>query len=41
MVLAELEKLFSEEVRLPENSPFGEVRASKRIIDVVEFKLEI
>jgi len=41
VVLAELEKLLSEEVRLPEKSPFGDGRASKRIIDVVESKLEI
>ena len=41
VVLAELEKLLGEEVRLPEKSPFGDGRASKRIVDVVESKLEI
>ena len=39
VVLTELEKLLSGEVRLPEKSPFGDGRASKRIIDVVESKL--
>ena len=41
VVLAELEKLLGEEERLPEKSPFGDGKASKRIVDVIESKLEI
>ncbi len=41
VVLAELERLLGEEVRLPEKSPFGDGKASKRIVDIVEYELEI
>ena len=40
VVLAELEKLLSEEIKLPKESPFGDGKAAKRIVDVVESKLE-
>jgi len=41
VVLAELEKILGEEIRLPEKSPFGDGKASKRIVDIVESKLEV
>ena len=41
VVLAELEKLLSSEVRLPEQSPFGDGRAAVRIVDVVASRLEL
>jgi UDP-N-acetylglucosamine 2-epimerase (non-hydrolysing) len=39
-VLAELEKILSGEVRLPENSPFGDGKAAVRITDIIMSKLE-
>ena len=41
VVLAELEKLLSSEVKLPERSPFGDRKAAVRIADVVASKLEL
>jgi len=40
VVLAELEKILSEEVRLPDYSPFGDGKASVKIVDIVLSKLE-
>ncbi len=40
VVLTELEELLSREVNLPKQSPFGDGRASKRIVDIVKSKLE-
>lgn len=40
VVLAELEKILSEEVKLPEKSPFGDGKAATRIADVVVSRLE-
>ncbi|MGB9826889.1 MAG: non-hydrolyzing UDP-N-acetylglucosamine 2-epimerase [Thermosphaera sp.] len=39
VVLAELEKVLSEEVKLPDKSPFGNGQATKRIVDVILNKL--
>jgi UDP-N-acetylglucosamine 2-epimerase (non-hydrolysing) len=39
-VLAELEKILNEEVKLPELSPFGDGKASVRIVDIVSSRLE-
>lgn len=39
-VLAELERLLSSQSNLPEKSPFGDGKASQRIVDVIEQKLE-
>ena len=40
-VLAELEKILSEEVKLSEQqSPFGDSKAATRIMDVVASRLE-
>jgi len=41
VVLAELEKLLSSEVKLPERSPFGDGKAAVRIADVVASRLEL
>jgi UDP-N-acetylglucosamine 2-epimerase (non-hydrolysing) len=41
VVLAELEKILSEELKLPERSPFGDGKAASRIVDVVESRLEL
>ena len=41
VVLAELERLLSSEVRLPERSPFGDGKAAVRIADVVASRLEL
>ena len=39
VVLAELERLLGSEVRLPEQSPFGDGRAAVRIVDLVLSRL--
>jgi len=39
VVLAELEKILREEVKLPDRSPFGDGKAAPRIVDVVESRL--
>jgi len=41
VVLAELEKLLHEEIRLPNKSPFGDGKASKKIVSIVKSKLEV
>jgi len=41
IVLAELVKILSEEIKLPENSPFGDGKAAIRIIDVVMSRLKM
>jgi len=41
VVLAELEKLLSSEVKLPKRSPFGDEKAAVRIVDVVASRLEL
>jgi len=41
VVLAELERLLSEEVRLPNKSPFGDGRASGRIVDIVKSRVPL
>jgi UDP-N-acetylglucosamine 2-epimerase (non-hydrolysing) len=40
VVLAELEKLLHEGVKLSESSPFGDGKAAQRIVDIVVQKLE-
>jgi UDP-N-acetylglucosamine 2-epimerase (non-hydrolysing) len=40
VVLAELEKILNEGVRLPDHSPFGDGRASARIVDITMSRLE-
>jgi len=40
VVLAELERVLHEEVKLPEQSPFGDGRAATRVVDVVVPRLE-
>jgi len=40
VVLAELEKILSKEVKLPDYSPFGDGKASVRIVDIVLSRLE-
>ena len=41
VVLAELGRLLGSEVRLPEQSPFGDGRAAVRIVDIVLSRLEL
>jgi UDP-N-acetylglucosamine 2-epimerase (non-hydrolysing) len=41
VVLAELEKFLSEEIKLPEYSPFGDGKAAIRIVDIVMSRLEM
>lgn len=40
-VLAELEKLLNEKIKLPRISPFGDGKASKRILDIVAARLKV
>ncbi|RLG81950.1 MAG: UDP-N-acetylglucosamine 2-epimerase (non-hydrolyzing) [Thermoprotei archaeon] len=40
-VLAELEKILNEKIKLPEKSPFGDGKAAKRIVDIISSELEI
>jgi len=40
VVLAELEKILSEEPKLPDQSPFGNGKAGARIVDIVHSRLE-
>ena len=40
VVLAELEKVLSEEPKLPDRSPFGDGKAGARIVDMVLSGLE-
>jgi len=40
MVLAELEKILNESLKLPEQSPFGDGKATIRIVDIVSSRLE-
>ena len=40
MVLAELEKIPSEEPKLSDQSPFGDGKADIRIVDIVLSRLE-
>jgi len=40
VVLAELEKILSEEPKLPDQSPFGDGKAGIRIVDIVLPRLE-
>lgn len=40
VVLAELEKILNNEIKLPEYSPFGDGKAASRIIDIVLSRLE-
>jgi UDP-N-acetylglucosamine 2-epimerase (non-hydrolysing) len=41
VVLAELERLLGGEVKLPEQSPFGDGRAAMRIADIMVSRLEL
>jgi len=41
VVLTELEKLLNERVKLPGKSPFGDGKASRRIVDILESKLGV
>jgi UDP-N-acetylglucosamine 2-epimerase (non-hydrolysing) len=41
VVLAELEKFLSEEISLPEHSPFGDGKAAVRIVDITMSKLDM
>jgi UDP-N-acetylglucosamine 2-epimerase (non-hydrolysing) len=40
VVLAELEKILSENPKLPEQSPFGDGKAAVRIVDIAMSRLE-
>ncbi|MEM2262100.1 MAG: UDP-N-acetylglucosamine 2-epimerase (non-hydrolyzing) [Ignisphaera sp.] len=40
VVLAELERALNEKVILPDKSPFGDGKAARRIVDVIQQKLE-
>ena len=40
VVLAELEKLLSDKLQLPDHSPFGDGKASARIVDITLSRLE-
>jgi UDP-N-acetylglucosamine 2-epimerase (non-hydrolysing) len=39
-VLAELEKILSENPKLPEQSPFGDGKAAIRIVEIIISRLE-
>lgn len=39
VVLTELERLLNEEVSLPDKSPFGDGKASERIVDIIRSRL--
>ena len=41
VVLTELEKAISEEIKLPEFSPFGDGKAARRIVEIIRSKLEM
>ncbi|RLI43851.1 UDP-N-acetylglucosamine 2-epimerase (non-hydrolyzing) [Candidatus Bathyarchaeota archaeon] len=41
VVLTELEKAVSEEIKLPEFSPFGDGKAARRIVEITKSKLEM
>ena len=41
VVLTELEKAISEEIKLPEFSPFGDGKAARRIVEITRSKLEM
>jgi UDP-N-acetylglucosamine 2-epimerase (non-hydrolysing) len=41
VVLAELEKILGEEIKLPESSPFGDGKAAARIVSIVLSGLEL
>jgi len=41
VVLTELEKTVSEEIKLPEFSPFGDGKAARRIVEIIKSKLEM
>ena len=40
VVLAELERILNARINLPEKTPFGDGQASRRIVDVVQTKIE-